>query len=209
MGTQLAHLDGEGHTIQQADKIIKDKFSRKYGGLADSRSDASLQLGQMRSIQVDVMGEVASPGTFTLSPFATVFNALYNAGGINDIGTLRNIEVLRNGKRVATVDIYDYLFRGKQTGNIRLQEGDMVRVSPYKELVQVDGNVKRPMYFQIKPGETLQDVINYAGGFTGDAYSEMVRITRHTGRDTSPHLVPRTMAITVPGLHLQHTLLQT
>lgn len=183
MVAQLGPVYLSGHTIQQADKIIKDKFSRKYGGLADSRSDASLQLGQMRSIQVDVMGEVASPGTFTLSPFATVFNALYNAGGINDIGTLRNIEVLRNGKRVATVDIYDYLFRGKQTGNIRLQEGDMVRVSPYKELVQVEGNVKRPMYYEIKPGETLQDVINYAGGFTGDAYSEMVRITRHTGRD--------------------------
>lgn len=183
MVAQLGPIYLSGHTIQEANNIVSDKFSRKYGGLQDSRSAASVQLGQMRSIQVDVMGEVASPGTFSLSPFATVFNALYNAGGINDIGTLRNIEVLRGGKKIATVDIYEYLFRGKQSGNIRLQEGDMIRVSPYKELVLVDGNVKRPMYYEIKSGETLKDVINYAGGFTGDAYSEMVRLSRYTGRD--------------------------
>lgn len=183
MIAQLGPIYLSGNTIDKANSIVRDKFARKYGGVADNRSDISLSLGNVRSIQVDVMGEVASPGTFVLSPFSTVFHALYNAGGINDIGTLRNIEVLRNGKRVATVDIYDYLFKGKQTGNIRLQEGDVIVVPPYSQLVNVDGNVKRPMYYELKQGETLGTVLNYAGGFAGDAYSDMVRVSRSNGRD--------------------------
>lgn len=183
MIAQLGPIYLSGNTIDKANSIVRDKFARKYGGVADNRSDISLSLGNIRSIQVDVMGEVASPGTFVLSPFSTVFHALYNAGGINDIGTLRNIEVLRNGKRVATVDIYDYLFKGKQTGNIRLQEGDMIVVPPYSQLVNVEGNVKRPMYYELKQGETLGTVLNYAGGFAGDAYSDMVRVSRSNGRD--------------------------
>lgn len=183
MVAQLGPIYLSGNTVQQANNIVRDRFAKKYGGVADSRSDVNLTLGQVRSIQVDVMGEVSQPGTFRLSPFSTVFHALYNAGGINDIGTLRNIEVLRGGKKIATVDIYDYLFRGKQTGNVRLQEGDVIIVPPYVELVNVDGNVKRPMYYEIKPGETLGTVIDYAGGFTGDAYSDMVRLSRRNGRE--------------------------
>lgn len=183
MVAQLGPIYLSGKTVQEADKVVREKFSHKYGGVADARSDISLSLGQTRSIQVDVMGEVATPGTYQMSPFATVFHALYNAGGINDIGTLRNIEVLRGGKKVATVDIYDYLFRGRQNGNIRLQEGDVIIVSPYKQLVRVDGNVKRPMYYELKEGETVGNVINYAGGFAGDAYSDMVRVSRRNGRE--------------------------
>ncbi len=183
MVAQLGPIYLSGKTVQEADKVVREKFSHKYGGVADARSAISLSLGQTRSIQVNVMGEVATPGTYQMSPFATVFHALYNAGGINNIGTLRNIEVLRGGKKVATVDIYDYLFRGRQKGNIRLEEGDVIIVSPYKQLVRVDGDVKRPMYYELKEGETVGNVINYAGGFAGDAYSEMVRVARHNGRE--------------------------
>lgn len=183
MVAQLGPIYLNGNTIKDANKLIRDKFARKYSGVADQRSDVNVSLGQVRSIQVDVMGEVSTPGTFRLSPFSTVFHALYNAGGINDIGSMRNIEVLRNGKKIANVDIYDYLFKGKQTGNIRLQEGDVIIVPPYSELVNVEGNVKRPMYYEVRPDETLQTVIGYAGGFTGDAYSDMVRISRRNGRE--------------------------
>lgn len=183
MVAQLGPIYLSGNTIDAANKIIRDRFARKYGGVADSRSDIALSLGNVRSIQVDVMGEVASPGSFQLSPFSTVFHALYNAGGINDIGSLRNIEVLRNGRKIAGVDIYDYLFKGKQTGNIRLQEGDVIIVPAYTQLVNVDGDVKRPMYYEVKPGETLANVLDYAGGFTGDAYSDLVRVSRRNGRE--------------------------
>ena len=130
--------------------------------MTDAETDVQVTLGQVRTIQVDIMGEVATPGTFRLSPFSSVFHALYRAGGINSIGSLRNIQVLRNGKKIAGVDIYDYLFGGKTAGNIRLQEGDVIIVPPYEQLVNIDGNVKRPMYYEIKPGETIQTVIDYA-----------------------------------------------
>lgn len=149
----------------------------------DEETDIQVTLGQVRTIQVDIMGEVATPGTFRMSPFSSVFHALYRAGGINDIGSLRNIQVLRNGKKIAGIDIYEYLFEGKTDGNIRLQEGDVIIVPPYENLVAIDGNVKRPMYYEIKPNETIRDLLHYAGGFTGDAYSEMVRLARQSGTE--------------------------
>ena len=118
-----------------------------------------------------------------MSPFSSVFHALYRAGGINDIGTLRNIQVLRNGKKIAGVDIYDYLFNGKTDGNIRLQEGDVIIVPPYEQLVSIDGNVKRPMYYEIKPNETINTILEYAGGYTADAYDGMVRLARQSGTE--------------------------
>ena len=172
-----------GMTIKDANSHIKNAFSRKYAGVKDAETDIQVTLGQVRSIQVDLMGEVAVPGTYRMSPFSTVFHALYRAGGINDIGTLRNIQVLRNGKRIAGVDIYDYLFNGKTVGNIRLEEGDVIIVPPYEALVNVTGNVKRPMYYEVKPNESLETVIDYAGGFTGDAYSDMVRVARQAGTE--------------------------
>lgn len=172
-----------GLTIQDANKKIRAAFSNRFAGVGSEETDMTVTLGQVRTIQIDVMGEVATPGTFRLSPFSTVFHALYRAGGINDIGSMRNIRVMRNGRRVATVDIYDYLFKGKQTGNIRLQEGDVIIVPPYSQLVTAEGNVKRPMLYEIEKGETLNDLLKYAGGFTGDAYSGMVTVQRQAGSE--------------------------
>ena len=129
------------------------------------------------------MGEVSVPGTYRLSPFSNVFHALYKAGGINDIGTMRNIEVYRGGKRIASIDVYDFLFNGRQKGNVRLQEGDMIMVPPYSQLVNVVGNVKRPMLYELKSDESLAEAIEYAGGFSSDAYSDMVRVARLNGKD--------------------------
>lgn len=183
MISQIGPVFLNGMTISDANKHIKAAFSKKYAGMTDAETEIQVTLGQVRTIQVDIMGEVATPGTFRMSPFSSVFHALYRAGGINDIGSLRNIQVLRNGKKIAGIDIYDYLFRGKTAGNIRLQEGDVIIVPPYDQLVTIDGNVKRPMYYEIKPGETIQNLLDYAGGFTGDAYSEMVRVARQSGTE--------------------------
>lgn len=191
MISQLGPVYLNGLTIADANKHIKSAFSKKYAGVADSETDIQVTLGQVRSIQVDIMGEVATPGTFRLSPFSSVFHALYRAGGINDIGSLRNIQVLRNGKKVAGIDIYKYLFEGKPTGNIRLQEGDVIIVPPYEQLVQLEGNVKRPMYYEIKPGETIKTLLDYAGGFTGDAYSGMVRVSRQSGTENELHNIEK------------------
>lgn len=183
MISQLGPVYLNGMTINDANQHIKNTFAKKYAGVADSETDIKVTLGQVRTIQIDILGEVATPGTFRMSPFSSVFHALYMAGGINDIGTLRNIQVLRNGKKIAGVDIYEYLFNGKTDGNIRLQEGDVIIVPPYEQLVSIDGNVKRPMYYEIKPNETLGTLIEYAGGFTGDAYEGMVKLARQSGTE--------------------------
>ena len=183
MIAQIGPVYLNGMTINDANKHIKSAFSRKYAGMDDAETDIQVTLGQVRTIQVDILGEVATPGTFRMSPFSSVFHALYRAGGINDIGTLRNIQVLRNGKKIAGVDIYDYLFNGKTDGNIRLQEGDVIIVPPYEQLVSIDGNVKRPMYYEIKPNETINTILEYAGGYTADAYDGMVRLARQSGTE--------------------------
>lgn len=183
MVSRLGPVYLNGKTIDDANTYIRNLFAKKYAGVSDAQTDINLTLGEVRSIQVDIMGEVSTPGSFRMSPFSTVFHALYNAGGINDIGSMRNISVLRNGKRVANVDIYDYLFNGKQTGNIRLLEGDVIIVPPYEQIVNISGNVKRPMYYEIKPGETVASLLEYAGGMAGDAYSGMVRLSRQNGEE--------------------------
>lgn len=180
MISQLGPVYLNGLTVAEANKQIKNVFAKKYSGVG-SDTDINLTLGNVRSIQIDVLGEVQMPGSFRMSPFSNVFHALYNAGGINDIGSLRNIEVIRNGKRIATLDVYDYLFKGKDTGNVRLQEGDVIIVPTYTELVEVDGNVKRPMLYELKSNESLNKLLEYAGGFSGDAYSDAVRVTRQNG----------------------------
>lgn len=183
MISRLGPVYLNGKTIDEANKYVRNLFARKYAGVINDQTDISVNLGDVRSISVDIMGEVSKPGSFQLSPFSTVFHALYNAGGINNIGSMRNISVLRNGKRVATVDIYDYLFNGKQTGNIKLQEGDVIIVPPYEQIVNISGNVKRPMYYEIKPGETVASLLDYSGGLSGDAYSGMVRLSRQNGEE--------------------------
>lgn len=183
MVEQIGPIYLNGMTINEANSRVKDLFSNKYAGVQDEEAEVNITLGQVRTIQVNVMGEVSVPGTYRLSPFATVFNALYRAGGINEIGTMRNVQVMRDGRRIANVDVYEYLFGGKDAGNIRLQEGDVIIVPPYQTLINIEGNVKRPMLYEITDKESLADLIKYAGGFTGDAYSDMIRLSRQTGHE--------------------------
>lgn len=188
---QLGPVYLNGMTINDANKHIKNSFSKKYAGVNDSETDIKLTLGEVRSIIVNVMGEVETPGTFLVSPFSSVFNSLYLAGGINDIGSLRNIQILRNGRKVAGVDLYDFIMNGKSDGNITLQEGDVVIVPPYEQLVNITGNVKRPMYYEMRPEETIATLVDYAGGFSGNAYSDMVRLERHTGLENELYNVEK------------------
>lgn len=181
--SQIGPVYLNGLTIGEANDRVRQIFSSKYAGVADEETDISLTLGEVRSILVNVMGEVAVPGSYRLSPFSTVFNALYRAGGINDIGSLREISVLRDGRTIMNVDVYDYIFGGKKNGNVRLQEGDVIIVPPYAELINVEGNVKRPMYYELRNGETLSKLFEYTGGFAGDAYTDLVTVSRQNGKE--------------------------
>ncbi len=169
-----------GLSITDANKRLRSTLGSRY-----ANSEVKLTLGQTRTITINVMGEVVAPGTYTVSAFATVFHALYHAGGINDIGTLRNIEVWRKGKKIASVDIYDYILNGKLSGNIRLNSDDIIIVGSYDCLVCAAGKVKRPMYYEMKETESVATLIRYAGGFTGDAYKDNVRLIRKSGGEFS------------------------
>ena len=167
-----------GLTVAAAKERLRATLGSRY-----QSSRIKLSLGQTRTVSINVMGEVMKPGTYTLSAFATVFNALYMAGGTNDIGTLRNIKIFRNNRLISVCDIYDYILNGKMTGNVRLRDGDVIIVGPYDCLVNITGKVKRPMYYEMKRNESLQTLLRYAGGFTGDAYKKAVRVNRKTGRE--------------------------
>ena len=169
-----------GMTVAQANSAIRSRLGSRY-----QSSKLRLTVGETRSIMVNVVGDVKVPGTYTLSAFASVFHALYMAGGVTDLGTLRNIKIYRNSQHISTVDIYDYIINGHMTGNVRLQDNDMIMVGSYDCLVVVDGKVKRPMYYEMKRNESLAALIKYAGGFTGDAYKKSVRVIRKTGREFS------------------------
>ena len=169
-----------GLTVEQANAKVRSLLGARY-----SSSKTKLTVGQTKTMMVNVMGEVKVPGTYTLSAFATVFHALYMAGGINDLGTLRNIKVYRQNRLVTVVDIYDYILNGKLTGNIRLMDNDVIVVGPYDCLVTISGKVKRPMIYEMKKSESVGSIIKYAGGFTGDAYRKAVRLLRKTGREHS------------------------
>ena len=173
-----------GLTVEQANARLKNQLGARY-----SSSKIRLTVGQTKTIMINVMGEVSTPGTYTLSAFATVFHALYMAGGVNDLGTLRNIKVYRQNKLVSVVDIYDYILNGKLTGNIRLTDNDVIVVGPYDCLVTVTGKVKRPMIYEMKKNESVGTLLKYAGGFTGNAYRKAVRLLRKTGRELSVYNV--------------------
>ena len=176
-----------GLTVAQANARLRSTLGSRY-----TSSRVRLTVGQTRTIMVNVMGEVRLPGTYTLSAFATVFHALYMAGGTNDLGTLRNIKVYRSGRLVTVVDIYDYILNGRLTGNVRLAEGDVIVVGPYDCLVNVSGKVKRPMFYEMKKNESVASLLKYAGSFTGDAYTKAVRVNRKTGREYSVYTVSYT-----------------
>ena len=169
-----------GLTVSEANARLRSTLGSRY-----SSSQIKLTVGETRSIMVNVMGEVKTPGTYTLSAFATVFHALYMAGGTNDLGTLRNIKVYRNNRLVSVVDIYDYMLNGKLTGNVRLADNDVIVVGPYDCLVNITGKVKRPMWYEMKKNESVGTILKYAGGFTGDAYKKSVRLIRKTGKEYS------------------------
>lgn len=174
-----------GMTVSEANSYLKRVLGKTYSGLdtPDGTLEIRLTLGNTRTIQINVMGEVVQPGTYALSSFSTVFHALYRAGGVSDIGSLRNVQVTRNGKTVAKVDVYDFIMKGKTQDDIRLQEGDVIIVPAYEALVQISGNVKRPMKFEMKKNETLATLISYAGGFSADAYTRSLRVVRQNGEE--------------------------
>lgn len=174
-----------GMTVEEANTYLRKRLAGIYAGLGrtDGGSDIRLSLGQLRSIQINVLGDVTKPGTYTVSAFSTVLHALYLAGGIKDAGTLRDIKVSRGGKIVAHVDVYDFLMNGNTRSDIRLQEGDVILVPAYSHMVRVKGLVKRPMYFEMKQGENMQNLLDYAGGFAKSAYTNSVTVVRQTGKD--------------------------
>lgn len=176
-----------GLTVQAASNRIRAKLSKIYSGMKTANVDLStnvkVSLGQIRTIQVNIMGEVARPGTYALSSFSTVFHALYKAGGVSPIGSLRNIKVVRGGRTVATIDVYDYILQGRSHTDIRLQEGDVILASPYEALVMIQGKIKRPMYYEMKSSESIATLINYAGGFTDDAYASSITVERSNAKE--------------------------
>ena len=174
-----------GMTVNQATSYLRKELNKIYAGLSDENptSHIKVSLGNSRTIQVNVMGEVYQPGTYALSAFSTVFHALYSAGGVSEIGSLRNIQVVRNGKAIANVDIYDFIMQGKTKDDISLQEGDVIIVSPYEALVKIEGNVKRPMKYEMKSNETVATLLKYAGNFTSDAYTRSMKLVRQNGKE--------------------------
>lgn len=180
-----------GMSISEAEKYLKKELNKIHAGIdgENPTSEMKLTLGQIRTIQINVMGEVAMPGTYNISSFSNIFHALYRAGGIGKLGSLRNIYLMRNGKRIANVDVYEFILKGKTMDATRLQEGDVIIVPPYEMLVDIQGNVKRPMFYEMKNGETVKTLIDYAGNFTGNAYTKNIRITRQNGREYQVYTV--------------------
>ena len=173
-----------GLSVEQANAKLRSLLGARY-----SNSKVKLTVGQTKTIMVNVMGEVKTPGTYTLSSFSTAFNALYMAGGITDIGTLRNIKVFRNNRLISTIDVYDYILNGQSKTNVRLTDNDVIIVGSYDCLVNITGKVKRPMFYEMKSSESLNSLLKYAGGFAGDAYKKSVRVVRKAGSQYSVHTV--------------------
>ena len=173
-----------GLTVAGAQSKLRSTIGSRY-----QSSDLKVTVGNTRTIQVNIMGEVRAPGTYHLSAFANVFYALYRAGGTSSLGTLRNIKVYRNGRLVTVVDLYDYILNGRLAGNIRLQDNDVIQVEPYQALVGITGNVKRPMFYEMRKNESVATLLKYAGGFTSEAHKKSVRLVRQAGERYSVHNV--------------------
>ena len=183
---EVGPLKLAGLTVAAANEYVKDALGERYND-----SSITLSVGSTRSVKVEIVGDVVAPGSYTLSAFSTLFNALYTAGGINDMGTLRDIKVFRNGKQVANIDVYDYIINGNNKGNIRLMDNDLVVVGPYDAIVSIAGKVKRPMKYEMRSDETLSKLLSYSGNFSGDAFTRNVRVIRKSGREYSVHTVDR------------------
>ena len=181
-GIGLVYLTGM--KVKEADSYMRRQLNKIYSVDGEgAQSEIKLTLGAIRTIQVNVMGEVAAPGTYFLSSLSTVYHALYRAGGFSDLGSVRDIELIRDGKKKADIDIYDFIIKGQSSEDVTLQEGDIILVPTYESLVSAYGKVKRPMIYEMKEGETVKDLIAYAGGFTGNAYKGNVNLERKNGRE--------------------------
>jgi protein involved in polysaccharide export with SLBB domain len=174
-----------GLTIEQAKVKIIRALSQIYERINTGETKVNITLGNIRSIKVLIVGEVNLPGTYTLPSLATVFNALYASGGPNKNGSMRNIKVIRNNKVIVTLDIYDFMLKAEAKGNIRLQDQDIIKINPYENKISIKGEVKREGYFEVQKNETLNDVINFAGGFTNDAFKERIKVIRNTSKQKS------------------------
>ncbi|WP_417765070.1 SLBB domain-containing protein [Solitalea agri] len=174
-----------GLTIEQARKKISNQLASVYQGMKSGQTSVNITLGNIRSIKVVILGEVKLPGTFTLPSLATAFNALYSSGGPSANGSFRNIKIIRNNKVVSVIDVYDFLINGDQSKNIRLQDQDVIKVSPYDTRVEIAGEVKRPGLFEVKANESLADVLKFTGGFTDDAYRQVIKVVRNTAKEKS------------------------
>ena len=176
-----------GKTIEAAEGIIKNRVAAFYTGLSGANPSTFLQvtLGNVKTIKVHILNEVRLPGTFTLSAFSTVFNALYAAGGPSDKGTLRAIQLIRNNKKIAEIDVYDLLINGTANLDVQLQDQDVILVNPYLARVRVMGEVKRPLVFEVTPEDNLEDILRFAGGFTDLAFKDRISISRITGNQRS------------------------
>ena len=174
-----------GLTVTAANAKIKEQLGQRY-----KSSNIKMTVGQTRTIMVNVMGEVTAPGTYTLSAFSTVFHALYMAGGVTGVGTLRSIKVYRGGRQLTVVDVYDYILNGNLSGNVRLADNDVIVVGPYDCLVDIVGQVKRPMAYEMRKGESLATLLKYAGGFSARAYKKGIQVNRVSGEHYSAHNVP-------------------
>lgn len=189
---ELGLVNLNGMTVKEANSYVKRLLGRVYSlDGEEANSEIKLTLGNIRTIQVNVLGEVTLPGTYRLSSFSNIFHAIYRAGGVTDIGTLREIRLVRNGKIITTLDVYDFIFKGSFPANTTLEEGDIVIVPTYDMLVSVDGSVKRPMIYEMKKGETLARLLDYAGGFMGNAYKNSLGIIRQNGKEYKVFTVDR------------------
>lgn len=169
-----------GQTVAQAEKSLKSYLSKIHSGLSGENPDTfmKLSLGKMRSVTINVLGDVVEPGSYTLPSLSSIASAIYLAGGPDNLGTIRDIRLYRNNKLVSSLDIYDYMVTGNFEKNVRLEDNDAIIVSPYIGYVSVDGAVKRPMVYEMKEGETLADLFKFSGGFKNDAYTASVQIDR-------------------------------
>lgn len=187
---QIGVIHLSGLTIAKAQTLLSQRFAEAMEGLDSGSVKIQISLGKLRSIKVNIVGEAAVPGTYTLPSLASLFNALYAAGGVSDIGSLRNIKLFRHGKEIAQLDVYDYLLNGDGNMNMRLQDNDMIAVEPYTNIVGLTGKVKRERRYELKNGETIAQLLGYAGGFDGDAYTETVTVNRSNGKQKEIFTLP-------------------
>ncbi len=180
-----------GLNFEAAQKLIRQRLSAHFTGLLDGSIECTVTLGNIRSISVNIVGEANTPGTYTLPSLATLFNALYSAGGVSNLGSLRDIRLYRGGELLSTLDVYDYLINGNNDIDLRLEDNDLIVISTQQRVVTISGNVRRPMSYELTNGESIEDLLYYAGGLASDAYIEALSVVRSANGDQlSLHSVP-------------------